>query len=654
MKKNISTSALLSMVILFASLCSGSIDNPKLIKLPLGLGPQRLENTPVMYQGRPLLIENSRLSNEKHGNTAIDMYVVDLTTSEILSRFGSTFAFNCAFVRGDELNVFATENTEKSWTGSIYRFWSTDLKTWQKELIMAKEKGRHFFNTSVCKGPDGYLMAYESNKPVQWCFQFARSNDLSHWEPIEELVFADKVENSCLANPTLRYIEPYYYLVYGIHRSKGKAAALYQYHRDDSKYFTFIMRSKDMVTWDLSPTKYPMIEPEIEDGVNASDADLFEFMGNTYLFYGAGWQDTRGTIRVKMYPGPMKECLGSYFDDNTPMIKFDASKGRYIYPDRHDSDKSVSSTTAKKPQKIVFVGDSISCGIGASSSKSRYTTVLTALLNVKEKKYKEVNLGISGSTLVDQLWPVPNSSGYPHSLAKALAEKPDIFVIQHGTNDNAVGASVGEFLWSYRQTVCTIKENLPQAKIVCMTICPSWGVFNSTREWLNLANIGIQEIAAFENTLLAHTNFKLHNRRELFPDGIHPNDEGHRIMAESVIEALLANDVKTKYKFDFICNGMGQHRICGYVFTSKAGDSVRDDGWICFRDFQKDGFTYISDYQIEITTPFKLYDKELVIKSISKDSAVDKLKGRCDKYRGCGVFSLPQTKNKEVVVKIDW
>ena len=114
MKKNISTSALLSMVILFASLCSGSIDNPKLIKLPLGLGPQRLENTPVMYQGRPLLIENSRLSNEKHGNTAIDMYVVDLTTSEILSRFGSTFAFNCAFVRGDELNVFATENTEKS------------------------------------------------------------------------------------------------------------------------------------------------------------------------------------------------------------------------------------------------------------------------------------------------------------------------------------------------------------------------------------------------------------------------------------------------------------------------------------------------------------------------------------------------------------
>ncbi len=334
MKKNILTSALLLMVTLFASLCSGAIDNPKLIKLPLGLGPQRLENTPVMYQGRPLLIENSRLSNEKHGNTAIDMYVVDLTTSEIISRFGSTFAFNCAFVRGDELNVFATENTKSDWTGSIYRFWTTDLKTWKKELIMPKEKDKHFFNTSVCETPDGYLMAYESNRPVQWSFKLARSNDLSNWEPIEDIVFADIAEGSCLANPTIRYIEPYYYIIYGIHRSKGRAAAEYKYHRPDSKYFTFVMRSKDLVMWDLSPTKYPMLEPEEEDGINATDADLFEFMGNTYLFYGAGWQDTRGTIRVKAYPGTMKECLESYFSEDVPVIKFDARNGRYIYPSR--------------------------------------------------------------------------------------------------------------------------------------------------------------------------------------------------------------------------------------------------------------------------------------------------------------------------------
>ena len=74
------------------------------------------------------------------------------------------------------------------------------------------------------------------------------------------------------------------------------------------------------------------VEPEQEDGINATDADLFEFLGNTYLFYGAGWQDSRGTIRVKMFPGTMQECLESYFSPTVPTIQFDARQGKYIYP----------------------------------------------------------------------------------------------------------------------------------------------------------------------------------------------------------------------------------------------------------------------------------------------------------------------------------
>ena len=149
---------------------------------------------------------------------------------------------------------------------------------------------------------------------------------------MEDLIFADKAEGSIMANPTIRYVAPYYYVIYGIHRHRGKAADSYEYHRPDSRYFTFVMRSKDLKMWELSPTRYPMIEPESEDGINATDADLFEFLGNTYLFYGAGWQDSRGTIRVKMFPGTMKECLESYFSKAVPGIQFDAREGKYIYP----------------------------------------------------------------------------------------------------------------------------------------------------------------------------------------------------------------------------------------------------------------------------------------------------------------------------------
>ena len=182
------------------------------------------------------------------------------------------------------------------------------------------------------------------------------------------------------------------------------------------------------------------------------------------------------------------------------------------------------------PQKILFMGDSISVGVGASSTAQRYTTLITNKLNEGKGYFEESNVAISGSTLVDHPWPKPGSSGYPHVLKKALELRPDIFVIQHGTNDNAIGSSLEEFLWSYRQVVLTIKEKLPQTQIVCMIICPSWNVVNSSKDWLNRANIGIQEIAAMEKTLIAYVNFKLHNQKELFPDGIHPNDIGHKII----------------------------------------------------------------------------------------------------------------------------
>ena len=295
MKKKFLTSALLIMLFFFSGLCRGAIDNPKLIKLPMGFGPHRIENTPFIYDGRALLIENSRLHAGVDSKHVTDMYIIDLTTTEVICRFGEYFAYNCAYADGKELNVFASECdghicacADPEGRGGIYRFWSSDLKNWKKELIIPKEKDNHWYNTSVCKTPEGYLMAYESEKPIGWCFRLARSNDLSHWEPIKELIFADLAEGSCLANPTIRYIEPYYYAIVGIHRGKGRAAAEYKYHRTDSRYFTFVMRSKDLVMWDLSPTEYPMLEPEDEDGINATDADLFEFMGNTYIFYGAG------------------------------------------------------------------------------------------------------------------------------------------------------------------------------------------------------------------------------------------------------------------------------------------------------------------------------------------------------------------------------
>ena len=174
-------------------------------------------------------------------------------------------------------------------------------------------------------------MAYESNKPVKWSFRFARSKDLSHWEKIPGVEFADVQGQTACANPAIRFFAPYYYVVYGIWRWKGPGAH-YEYLLPETKYVTAVARSKDLVTWEVSPTKGPLLDPTAGEGINNTDADLFEFEGNTYIYYATGDQSTWGTIRVAMYAGPMKQMLQGCFSEGVPTITFDARKRAYSYP----------------------------------------------------------------------------------------------------------------------------------------------------------------------------------------------------------------------------------------------------------------------------------------------------------------------------------
>jgi hypothetical protein len=76
-----------------------------------------------------------------------------------------------------------------------------------------------------------------------------------------------------------------------------------------------------------------MLDPVPGEGINNTDADLFEYQGNTYLYYATGDQATWGTIRVAMYAGGMREMLERHFSNGVPMVRFDAKQRKYVYPD---------------------------------------------------------------------------------------------------------------------------------------------------------------------------------------------------------------------------------------------------------------------------------------------------------------------------------
>lgn len=285
---------------------------PKLTKLPFAMA-RAMENTPLIFAGRPLLVMNHR--DDTKANTDeyaknMHLFIRDLTTGNEICRFGEGHSFANAFLEGKELNVFASQG-DRDWFHGIYRFRSTNLTNWQREPAIPTEGDEHLFNTSVCRDDQGFLMTYESSKPVQFCFKFARSKDLSRWEKVPGLTFTGE-NNEYSACPVVRYFAPYYYVIYLHAAIPGHPG-----------WVSFMGRSQDLATWELSPFS-PILEPSPGEGVNNSDVDLFEWEGNTYLFFATGDQATWSSIRVAQYAGPMKEFFVNHFPTGTPMIKVSA------------------------------------------------------------------------------------------------------------------------------------------------------------------------------------------------------------------------------------------------------------------------------------------------------------------------------------------
>jgi len=287
---------------------------PRLIKIPAALGPHAMENTPVVFNSRPLLVLNYRDDTKNKTDEykrSMYLYILDLATGREVARFGEGHSFANAFVNGPELNVFASEGTDRDWFQSLYRFSTTDLKTWKRQLAIRQAPGEHLFNASVCRDAEGYLMAYESDKPVGFCFKFARSADLAAWKKLDGLTFTG-LGGEYSACPMIRYVAPYYYVIY-LH------AAL----PGHKGWVSFLARSKDLAAWELSPFN-PILEAGPGEGINNSDVDLFEYEGNTYLFYATGDQATWGTVRVALFAGSMKEFFTRHFPDGTPTIRVSA------------------------------------------------------------------------------------------------------------------------------------------------------------------------------------------------------------------------------------------------------------------------------------------------------------------------------------------
>ena len=304
-----------------------AIKGPPTIKKNGIIYPEGSEMSVFVHKGRlKYLVNHWKEFYENLGTASIGDYV----TREECPHFGGDAGFYSVYCENDTVYSFATRQNK------VYMYVSTDLEHWTEgKVVLTFPENFKLFNTAVCKGDDGYVIAVEGgyangedgkdlpNEYIGCGFTefFAKSKDLEEWElmPFENAYTKERY-NAC---PALEYYDGYYYMI-----CLEALPAL--------RYAPYIYRTKDFETWelgfynplfvanreDLTPKEGVFIPQDMLDdnfkhiNTNNSDIDLCEFEGKTYIFYCSGNQgNTWGGLYCEaVYDGPLNEFLKANFE----------------------------------------------------------------------------------------------------------------------------------------------------------------------------------------------------------------------------------------------------------------------------------------------------------------------------------------------------
>jgi len=269
----------------------GVLQNRQLVR------QEMCELTPLVWQNRLCHLECVRPAT---GGTAKDYWLQlkDAENGRELARFAEGYSLASAIVHADTLWVFASRFEGDNWN-DVTLFRSGDLTTWSSQVAIRQEN-EHLFNSSVCAGPDGFAMAYESNDPAYppFTIKFATSKDLQTWTKRSDAVLGSNRYAAC---PCLRFVDGWYYLMYLENRSPRHV------------FETYVSRSQDLRNW-LWSAANPILAPEgLDEGINASDPEIVEFNGTTYVYFAVGDQLTWMNIKRASYPGTMARLFSEWF-----------------------------------------------------------------------------------------------------------------------------------------------------------------------------------------------------------------------------------------------------------------------------------------------------------------------------------------------------
>ena len=282
------------------------------------------ESTPFVFNGRICrleLVDTNRPTKGLDQNLPIHAIIRNRETGEIISRFGEGCYYYSLYQENETVYVIGTKSLPGILAGDRFRIFETrDLIHWQDRELLSNP-GWRYYNTSLTKGPDGYVLCMESDYTgIPFTCFFAVSKDMINW------TFMDTEKGYPLdrycGGPWMRFSRGYYYLIL-VTELPG------------SRYTNYVCRTKDFDTWELgyynpllmpdeedrkiSPYMYD-ITPELLEQIRTgfitsnSDIDLCEWEGKTIITYNVGNQLGFYYMAEAEYDGSLPDFLESFFE----------------------------------------------------------------------------------------------------------------------------------------------------------------------------------------------------------------------------------------------------------------------------------------------------------------------------------------------------
>ena len=188
----------------------------------------------------------------------------------------------------------------------------------------------------------------------------------------------------------------------------------------------------------------------------------------------------------------------------------------------------VFALSLQSPSKkvILFFGDSLTAGYGLSTEEAFPALAETNLIK-DGKSVKVVNAGLSGET----------SAGGLSRIDWILRQPVDIFVLELGANDGLRGLPLDQTRKNLQSILDKVKAKYPKTKFVLagMMVPPNMGKEYTTDFKKIYPDLAKKNNATLIPFLLEGVGGieKLNQA-----DGIHPNVEGHKIVAANVTRVL--------------------------------------------------------------------------------------------------------------------